>query len=94
MRARIEKHVKRDAESIFKRLGVSHSTFINMSYRAVVEEGGTPIVSPMFPMQQRRGCCGKPAPPRKRGKYAKAASPQEFAESSKVRSKRQRHAQY
>ena len=43
VRARIETKVKRDAESILKRLGVSHSTFINMSYRAVVETGGIPF---------------------------------------------------
>ncbi len=43
VRARIETGVKKDAEHILKRLGVSHSTFINMSYRAVVEEGGIPF---------------------------------------------------
>ena len=43
VRARIEPKVKREAETILKRLGVSHSTFINMSYRAVVEEGGIPL---------------------------------------------------
>lgn len=43
VRARIEPKVKRNAESILKRLGVSHSTFINMSYRAVVETGGIPL---------------------------------------------------
>ena len=43
VRARIETKVKRDAETILKRLGVSHSTFINMSYRAVVETGGIPF---------------------------------------------------
>lgn len=43
VRARIELRTKKDAEVILKRLGVSHSTFINMSYRAVVEEGGIPF---------------------------------------------------
>lgn len=43
VRARIEPKVKRDAEGILKRLGVSHSTFINMSYRAVVEANGIPL---------------------------------------------------
>jgi DNA-damage-inducible protein J len=43
VRARIEPKVKKDAESILKRLGVSHSTFINMSYRAVVEARGIPL---------------------------------------------------
>ena len=43
VRARIEADVKRDAETILKRLGVSHSSFINMSYHAVVENGGIPF---------------------------------------------------
>lgn len=43
VRARIEPKVKRDAEGILERLGVSHSTFINMSYRAVVEAKGIPF---------------------------------------------------
>jgi DNA-damage-inducible protein J len=43
VRARIEPRVKKNAESILKRLGVSHSTFINMSYRAVVEANGIPL---------------------------------------------------
>jgi DNA-damage-inducible protein J len=42
VRARIATKTKSDAEKILKRLGVSHSTFINMSYRAVIEEGGIP----------------------------------------------------
>ena len=43
VRARIETKVKRDAEIILRRLGVSHSTFINMSYRAVIANGGIPL---------------------------------------------------
>ena len=43
VRARIESRVKKDAEIILNRIGVSHSTFINMSYRAMVEEGGIPL---------------------------------------------------
>ena len=43
VRARISTKTKKDAESILKRLGVSHSTFINMSYRAVVENKGIPL---------------------------------------------------
>ena len=43
VRARIEADVKRDAEAILKRLGVSHSAFINMSYHAVVANGGIPF---------------------------------------------------
>ena len=39
---RIECKLKHDAETILKRLGVSHSTLINMSYRAVIEEKGIP----------------------------------------------------
>jgi len=43
VRARIETRTKKDAEAILKRLGVSHSTFITMSYRAVVENNGIPF---------------------------------------------------
>lgn len=43
VRARISTKTKKDAETILKRLGVSHSTFINMSYRAVVENKGIPL---------------------------------------------------
>jgi DNA-damage-inducible protein J len=43
VRARIEPKIKKNAENILKRLGVSHSTFINMSYRAVVEANGIPL---------------------------------------------------
>lgn len=43
VRAGIEADVKCDAEAILKQLGVSHSTFINMSYHAVVANGGIPF---------------------------------------------------
>ena len=43
VRARIEPEVKRDAEAILKRLGLSHSALINMTYRAVVATGGIPL---------------------------------------------------
>lgn len=43
VRARISTQTKKEAEDILKRLGVSHSTFINMSYRAVVEHKGIPF---------------------------------------------------
>ncbi len=43
VRARIEADVKHEAEAILKRLGVSHSAFINMSYHAVVANGGIPF---------------------------------------------------
>ena len=43
VRARIATRTKKDAEAILKRLGVSHSTFITMSYRAVVENNGIPF---------------------------------------------------
>lgn len=43
VRARIETDLKREAEAILKQLGVSHSAFINMSYRAVVSNGGIPF---------------------------------------------------
>jgi len=43
VRARIEPETKRKAEAILKRLGLSHSALINMTYRAVVETGGIPF---------------------------------------------------
>lgn len=43
VRARISTKTKKDAENILKRFGVSHSTFINMSYLAVVENKGIPL---------------------------------------------------
>ena len=43
VRARIEPDVKRDAEAILKRLGLTHSALINMTYRAVVATGGIPF---------------------------------------------------
>ncbi len=43
VRARIEPETKQKAEAILKRLGLSHSALINMTYRAVVESGGIPF---------------------------------------------------
>lgn len=53
VRTRIEPKIKRDTESIRKRLGVSQSTIINISYRAVVEVGGIPL-SPHVPNPSNR----------------------------------------
>ncbi len=78
VRARIEPRVKRDAESILKRLGVSHSTFINMSYRAVVEEGGIPL-SLHVPNRETAKVLREARKPAKRKQYRKAATIAEFA---------------
>jgi len=43
VRARIDAKVKRDAEKVIERIGVSHSTLINMTYRAVIAEQGIPL---------------------------------------------------
>ena len=43
VRARVEAATKKKAEAILKRLGLSHSAFINMSYHAVIETGGIPF---------------------------------------------------
>ena len=43
VRARIDAKIKRDAEKVIKRIGVSHSTLINMTYRAVIAEQGIPL---------------------------------------------------
>ncbi len=73
VRARIETHVKKSAEDILKRLGVSHSTFINMSYRAVVEEGGIPF-SLHVPNTKTATVLKDARSATKRAKYTKVAS--------------------
>ena len=73
VRARIETKVKRDAAAILKRLGVSHSTFINMSYRAVVETGGIPF-SLHVPNKTTARALRAAKTPAKRASYFKAAT--------------------
>jgi DNA-damage-inducible protein J len=87
VRARIQPRVKRDAENILKRLGVSHSTFINMSYRAVVETGGIPF-SLHVPNSATAKVLREARVPAKRRKYAKADSLAEFAKSFGIGTKR------
>ncbi len=77
VRARIEPKIKRDAESILKRLGVSHSTFINMSYRAVVEAGGIPL-SLHVPNKKTASVLRDARKPLKRRAYSRAGSLEEF----------------
>ena len=77
VRARIETSVKKDAEGILKRLGVSHSAFINMSYRSVVEEGGIPF-SMHLPNAATARVLRDARKGVKRAKYAKAATLAEF----------------
>lgn len=43
VRARIDAKIKKDAEKVIKRIGISHSTLINMTYRAVIAEQGIPL---------------------------------------------------
>lgn len=73
VRARIEPTVKQNAESILKRLGVSHSTFINMSYRAVVEANGIPL-SLHVPNRETAKVLRDARKPAKRKGYGKARS--------------------
>jgi DNA-damage-inducible protein J len=77
VRARIEPKVKRDAENILKRLGISHSTFINMSYRAVVEEGGIPL-SLHVPNKETARALRDARKPTKRAAYTKAGTLDDF----------------
>ena len=77
VRARIEPKVKRDAEGILRRLGVSHSTFINMSYRAVVEANGIPL-SLHVPNKETAKVLSDARKPAKRKVYAKARSLKEL----------------
>ena len=87
VRARIETRVKKDAEGILKRLGVSHSTFINMSYRAVIEEGGIPL-SLHVPNAETARVLRDARNATKRAKYVKATSLDEFNASLGGRPKR------
>ncbi len=80
VRARIEPKVKRDAEGILKRLGVSHSTFINMSYRAVVEARGIPL-SLHIPNKETSKVLADARKPSKRKQYHKADTLEEFTAS-------------
>ncbi len=87
VRARIETRIKKNAEGILKRLGVSHSTFINMSYRAVVEEGGIPL-SLHVPNAQTARVLRDARKTTKREKYTKATTLEEFTASLGAKSKR------
>jgi DNA-damage-inducible protein J len=86
VRARIEPKVKRDAEGILKRLGVSHSTFINMSYRAVVATGGIPL-SLHVPNKKTAAVLRDARKPAKRQTYARAETLEEFAAALAKRGK-------
>ena len=79
VRARIANKTKKDAENILKRLGVSHSTFINMSYRAVVEHQGIPF-SLLIPNSET----AKVLKATKRGKYTKVGNFEELLKSTGI----------
>ena len=87
VRARIESKVKKNAEGILKRLGVSHSTFINMSYRAVVEAKGIPL-SLHVPNKETAKVLRDARKPAKRKGYRKAATLAEFTAAMSAPSKR------
>ena len=87
VRARIESKVKKDAEGILKRLGVSHSTFINMSYRAVVEAKGIPL-SLHVPNKETAKVLRDARKPAKRKGYGKAAALTELTAAMSTSSKR------
>jgi len=87
VRARIEPKVKREAETILKRLGVSHSTFINMSYRAVVEEGGIPL-SLRVPNRKTAAVLRDARMPAKRRGYTEASNLDAFTAVMKTGKRR------
>lgn len=87
VRARIETKVKRDAEIILRRLGVSHSTFINMSYRAVIANGGIPL-SLRVPNKETARVLRDAKKPAKRAAYSKASTLEEFHAALKAPTKR------
>ena len=80
VRARIESKVKKDAENILRRLGVSHSTFINMSYRAVVETKGIPL-SLHIPNKITARTLREARKPEKRKVYGKAKNLKELTDA-------------
>jgi DNA-damage-inducible protein J len=80
VRARIAPKVKRDAEGILKRLGVSHSTFINMSYRAIVEAKGIPF-SLHVPNKETAKVLADARKPAKRKRFHRADTLEEFAKA-------------
>lgn len=80
VRARIEPDVKKNAERILKRLGVSHSTFISMSYRAVIEAGGIPF-SLHVPNAQTARVLRDAHKACKRDGYTKAGNIEDFKKS-------------
>ena len=84
VRARIETRVKKDAEGILKRLGVSHSTFINMSYRAVVEAKGIPL-SLHIPNKETASVLTDARKPSKREQYQKAKTLADFTASMRTK---------
>ncbi len=77
VRARIEPETKQKAESVLKRLGVSHSTFINMSYRAVVETGGIPL-SLNIPNAETQKVLREARDPETRAEYSSFGTVEEF----------------
>ena len=81
---RIEKITRRGKE--FAVLP-THSTFINMSYRAVVEEGGIPL-SLHLPNAETARVLRDARKSTKRAKYTKAATLDEFNASLGRRPKR------
>lgn len=87
VRARIETDIKRNAESILKRLGVSHSTFINMSYRAVIETGGIPF-SLHVPNKATARVLRAAKKPSSRSTYSKVSTLEEFHAALNASSKR------
>lgn len=82
VRARIETKTKQQASAILKRLGVSHSTFINMSYRAVVENKGIPL-SLRIPNAET----AKVLRTAKQGKYTKVTNFDEVLKSAGLSNK-------
>ena len=61
-------------KGILKRLGVSHSTFINMSYRAVVEAKGIPL-SLHIPNKETASVLADARKPLKRKQFTKRLKP-------------------
>jgi len=77
VRARIDAKIKKDAEKVIKRIGVSHSTLINMMYRAVIAEQGIPL-SLHVPNEKTKRALREARDPKKRAKYVSVSSIEEL----------------
>ena len=81
VRARVETKTKKRAEAILKRLGLSHSAFINMSYHAVIEAGGIPF-STRIPNAETRAALAEGRKEHREGRLTSYTSTKDLIEDA------------